>query len=159
MRLQVRSSHLNLNKVKEFLEWILRIGDGKEGEPNDGETIIKIPDDILIKDEVNSPVASIVESVYLFISHNLDNTKYFQERAILVPTNECVEVVNEHLLSIIPGEEKIYLSSDNICASDRNVRGYQELYTPNFLNSINCSGLPNHTLKLKIGVQLCYLEI
>lgn len=69
-----------------------------------------------------------------------------------------MHVVNEHLLSMIPGEEKIYLSSDSICASYRNIRGNQELYTTDFLNSIKSSGLPNHTLKLKVGVPVMLLR-
>ncbi|XP_056688054.1 uncharacterized protein [Spinacia oleracea] len=155
MRLQLGSSG-DSNEIREFSEWILRIGDGKEGEPNDGETTIEIPDDVLIKDVVTNPIAVIVDSIYPSVLENLDDPKFFQDRAILAPTNECVEEVNEQLLSMISGEEKIYLSSDSICKAD--IQGNQELYTPDFLNSIKCSGLPNHTLKLKVGVPVMLLR-
>uniref|UniRef100_A0A803LT15 ATP-dependent DNA helicase n=1 Tax=Chenopodium quinoa TaxID=63459 RepID=A0A803LT15_CHEQI len=67
IRLEVGSSNSNLQDIKEFSEWILRIGDGKEGESNDGEATIQILDDVLIKDVVISPISSIVDSVYPFI--------------------------------------------------------------------------------------------
>ncbi|XP_056689190.1 uncharacterized protein [Spinacia oleracea] len=106
MRLQVGSSE-DSNEIREFSEWILRIGDGKEGEPNDGETTIEIPDDVLIRDVATNPVAAIVDSIYPSVLENLDDPKFFQDRAILAPTNECVEEVNEHLLSMISGEHDI----------------------------------------------------
>lgn len=87
MRIQAGSSDSNLNEIKEFSEWILRVGDGKEGDPNDGEANIQIPENILIKDGGISPIASIVDSVYPFMLEILDNPNYFQERAILAPTN------------------------------------------------------------------------
>ena len=36
------------------------------------------------------------------------------ERAILAPTNEIIDMVNEHILSLFPGEERTYLSLDSI---------------------------------------------
>ncbi|CAF1956578.1 BnaC07g47950D [Brassica napus] len=48
------------------------------------------------------------------------------------------------------GEERIYLSSDSIDPSDTRSVNDQAL-TPDFLNSIKASGLPNHKLRLKIG--------
>ncbi|WZZ70705.1 hypothetical protein YC2023_082075 [Brassica napus] len=47
-------------------------------------------------------------------------------------------------------EERIYLSSDSIDPSDTRSVNDQAL-TPDFLNSIKASGLPNHKLRLKIG--------
>ncbi|XP_021728397.1 uncharacterized protein LOC110695477 [Chenopodium quinoa] len=127
-----------------------------EGEPNDGETTIEIPDEVLIKDEASCPVTSIVKNVYTSILHNLDDPKYFQERVILAPTHECVEVINEHLLNMILGEEKVYLSSDSICKAD--MQNNQELYSTDFLNSIKCSGLSNYSLRLKVGVPVMLLR-
>jgi len=39
---------------------------------------------------------------------------FFQERRILSPTLDAVEHVNEFLLSLVPGEEKEYTSSDSV---------------------------------------------
>lgn len=157
MRLQV-GRNINVEELRDFSEWILRIGDGIEGGPNDGEATIEIPEDLLIKDVVGDPIDAIVQAIYPRILENLDDPKFFQDRAILAPTLECVELVNEHMLSLMAGEEKIYLSCDSICKSDLNMQTNQELYTSDFLNSIKCSGVPNHVLKLKVGVPVMLLR-
>lgn len=51
MRLQSISLCSNLNDVKEFSSWILKVGDGNIRENNDGENEITIPDDLLIKNK------------------------------------------------------------------------------------------------------------
>lgn len=55
---------------------------------------------------------------------------------------------------MVPGEEKVYLSSDSICQSDRNADIKNEIYSSDYINSICISVLPNHELKLKIGVPI-----
>ncbi|XP_022003411.1 uncharacterized protein LOC110900859 [Helianthus annuus] len=48
MRLRVGCQEADLKEIKEFGEWILKLGDGLLGEENDGEIDIEIPDDLLI---------------------------------------------------------------------------------------------------------------
>ncbi|XP_074298853.1 uncharacterized protein LOC141629810 [Silene latifolia] len=82
---------------------------------------------------------------------------YLQERAILAPTHEIVEDVNDYVLSLIHEEERIYLSSDEVSRDDRTM-GEPDLYSTEFLNSIKCSGLPNHELRLKVGAMVMLLR-
>nr|GEU96678.1 uncharacterized protein [Tanacetum cinerariifolium] len=64
MRLQEGARYSqDVNEIKEFADWILNIGDGKLGGPNDGEAVSDILDDLLIKDS-HDPVGSLVQSVY-----------------------------------------------------------------------------------------------
>ncbi|XP_056694876.1 uncharacterized protein [Spinacia oleracea] len=156
MRLQVGRSDSNNNEIREFSEWILKIGDGKVGEPNDGEGTVEIHDDNLIKEATN-PVEAIVNSTYPSILQNLWDPKYFQERAILAPTHDNVEAINDYLLSLMQGEEKEYLSSDTIDQADTNME-MEDMYPVEFLNSIRCSGLPNHRIRLKVGVPVMLLR-
>ena len=53
----------NVDELQEFLYWSFKVGDGKLGRPNDGETIIDIPQDLLIKDAYD-PIAAIVDATY-----------------------------------------------------------------------------------------------
>ncbi|XP_057246786.1 uncharacterized protein LOC104899231 [Beta vulgaris subsp. vulgaris] len=76
---------------------------------------------------------------------------------ILAPTNEMVEIVNDHVLSTIHGEEKVYLSSDAISKEEGNF-GVHEMYSTEFLNTIRCSGLPNHSIRLKVGAPVMLLR-
>ncbi|XP_016185911.2 ATP-dependent DNA helicase PIF1-like [Arachis ipaensis] len=85
-------------------------------------------------------------------------TYIFRVGAILAPTLKSVEKVNDFVLTIFLGMEKKYLSFDTACQADENEDVQQEWFTPEFLNDIKCSGLPNHKLTLKPGVAIMLLR-
>ncbi|KAK9714758.1 hypothetical protein RND81_06G117800 [Saponaria officinalis] len=119
-------------------------------------TSCKFPKDVLIQ-HVTDPIASLVDVTYPRLQSELWNPSYFQERAILAPTHEIVEVVNDYVLSLIPGDERLYLSFDEVSKDDTNI-GERDLYSTQFLNSIRCSGLLNHQLRLKVGAMVMLLR-
>ncbi|XP_074567143.1 uncharacterized protein LOC141823815 [Curcuma longa] len=129
-------------KMKQFSDWIANLGDGKIGEPNDGYATIDIPDELLLKD-CNDPIAAIVDSMYSSSGNNINNTAYFQQRAILALTLDVVQSINEYMISLNHSEGRLYLSSDSMCHSDRNVDLLHDVHTPEFLNGIRCSGVPS----------------
>ncbi|XP_052192755.1 uncharacterized protein LOC127801556 [Diospyros lotus] len=96
-------------------------------------------------------VVSIVNNTYMNFTSNVNETEYHQGRAILASTLDVVETVNEYMIALNAAEAKAYLSSDTTCRSDYNVDLLQDLHTLEFLNSIRCSGVPNHELKLNVG--------
>ncbi|XP_023751561.2 uncharacterized protein LOC111899896 [Lactuca sativa] len=158
MRLTVGRDQSVVEKIRDFAEWLLDIGEGKLGGQNDGETVIDISDDILISDP-NDPIGSLIEFVYPSILDNYNNTSYFQERAILAPKNEAVQEINDRLLLKFPGDEVEYLSSDSVCQSEFVHDQFDaDLYSPDVLNGLKVSGLPNHKLVLKIGVPVMLLR-
>ncbi|XP_076893885.1 uncharacterized protein LOC143546014 [Bidens hawaiensis] len=73
-----------------FAKWFLDLGEGKVGGPSDGDTEIEIPDDLLIKDSLD-PLSDLIEFVYPDILSNYKNKEFFEQRAVLAPTNEVVE--------------------------------------------------------------------
>ncbi|XP_048614935.1 ATP-dependent DNA helicase PIF1-like [Brassica napus] len=158
--MRLLSNNLSTEEAKElqeFSQWILDIGDGKIGDGNDGEALIDIPEEFLILD-ADDPVEAISAAVYGdATSLHQKDPKFFQERAILCPTNEDVNIINQHMLDKLDGEERIYLSSDSIDASDKFSVNDQAL-TPDFLNRIKASGLPNHILRLKVGCPVMLLR-
>ncbi|XP_072062222.1 uncharacterized protein [Arachis hypogaea] len=66
-----------------------------------------------------------------------DNTDGESSRSILAPTLDVVTEVNNHVMSLIHGNERVYLSSDAL---------------------INEDGIPQHRLVLKIGVPMMLLR-
>nr|GEU36289.1 replication protein A 70 kDa DNA-binding subunit B [Tanacetum cinerariifolium] len=89
-------------RLKKMLEqWILKVKDGELGEANDGEVLIHVPEELLI-DAVDDPVTSIIDFTYPNLLNNINNSSYFQEKAILAPTNEVVDIINDHLLNKFP---------------------------------------------------------
>ncbi|XP_074301454.1 uncharacterized protein LOC141632841 [Silene latifolia] len=156
MRLQVGSARIDVDEIRQFSKWILEVGDGLAGGPNDGVASIELPEDILIQPGLDA-IATIVESTYPSLKDHLGDHPYFTERAVLAPTHDVVEEVNDYVLDQIQKEEKVYLSSDEISKEETNY-GVRELYSTEFLNSIRCSGLPNHRLKLKVGAIVMLLR-
>ncbi|XP_056841745.1 uncharacterized protein LOC130494924 [Raphanus sativus] len=138
-------------ELKDFSKWILDVGDGYLGGENDGDATIDIPEEFMIND-AEFPLESISKEIYGDVISLQQNKypKFFQERAILCPTNEDINMINQYMLDKLDGEEITYLSSDCIDPSDQGSVNDQAL-TPDFLNSIKASGLPNHNLRLKIG--------
>jgi ATP-dependent DNA helicase PIF1 len=63
MRLTVGSRPKDVNEIREFADWILKVGDGDLGEPNKGEVSIDVPREILI-DVADDPVQSIIDFTY-----------------------------------------------------------------------------------------------
>nr|XP_043633123.1 ATP-dependent DNA helicase PIF1-like [Erigeron canadensis] len=157
MRLQQGSNTRQQQEIKEFAEWLLKVGDGKLSEPNDGEVEIEIPDDLLIK-STHDPLSDIIECIYPEYVARLYEPKYFEDRAILAPTHETVNLINDTMLATLTGEEREYLSSDSISQSDLNPNMSPDLYSLDFLNKIKMSGLPNHKLTLKVGTPVMLLR-
>ncbi|XP_027927683.1 uncharacterized protein LOC114184576 [Vigna unguiculata] len=107
-----------------------------------GEANLSIPIDLLIQ-ESETPLLSLVKFVYGGLIENIMTPGFFDDGAILYPTIDSVEQVNDFILSLIPGEEQVYLSSDSPCQSDDD----QEI-----------QGIPNHRIKLKVGIPIMLLR-
>ncbi|XP_010424520.1 PREDICTED: ATP-dependent DNA helicase PIF1-like [Camelina sativa] len=143
-------------EIEEFSKWILDVGEGRLSEPNDGVVDIDIPEELLIT-EVTSPIESIITAIYGNSLHTAKDASYFQSRAILCSTNDDVNNINDHMISILEGEERVYLSSDSIDPADKRNKD-NPAYSLDFLNSVRISGVPNHTFRLKIGCPVMLLR-
>ncbi|XP_076941120.1 uncharacterized protein LOC143610555 [Bidens hawaiensis] len=136
----------DFEETKLFAKWLLDIGEGTVGGPNDGVATIDIPDDLLIKDSVDH-LSKFFDFVYPYILQNYEKQHYFQDRAIHAPTNKIVDEINDSLLKFFPGDEVEYLISDTICSSEYiNDTVDAALYSPELLNGLRISRLPNHKL-------------
>nr|GFC00806.1 ATP-dependent DNA helicase PIF1-like [Tanacetum cinerariifolium] len=104
MRLGSGSTESEKKEIQEFTDWILEIGNGKVGGANDGESTIVFPDNMLIP-ETDDDVGAIIDDTYPNLLQNLWNPSFFQEKAILAPTHEMVDIINEQMLSLLLGDE------------------------------------------------------
>ncbi|XP_050878544.1 uncharacterized protein LOC127082353 [Lathyrus oleraceus] len=139
MRLQQAGNTSSTSELELFSNWILKVGDGKLEEPNDGYTDIPIPNDFLISN-YDDPLEAIVSETYPNFLNNYKNPEFLQSRAILAGTIETVDIINQYALGFIPGNEAF------------------DVLTPEFLNKLTTSGLPNHKIKLKIGTPIMLLR-
>ncbi|XP_057414959.1 uncharacterized protein LOC130709848 [Lotus japonicus] len=150
MRLLGNPNDQNVEEIKEFAKWVLGVGDGVLGDYNDGESLITVPAETLIQQSSN-PVSDIVHTMFPNILQNIGSVEYYQDKAILAPTLEAVDVVNKYVLSLFDSNEVTYLSSDSIWGVDEEVGIEADWLTTEFLNDIKCSGMPDHKLVLKEG--------
>ncbi|XP_050909568.1 uncharacterized protein LOC127123389 [Lathyrus oleraceus] len=157
MRLQQAGNTSSTSELELFSNWILKVGDGKLEEPNDGYTDIPIPNDFLISN-YDDPLEAIVSETYPNFLNNYRNPEFLQSRAILAGTIETIDIINQYVLEFIPGEEKEYLSSDSVDTFDGEGNEAFDVLTPEFLNTLTTSSLPNHKIKLKIGTPIMLLR-
>ncbi|KAK7285169.1 hypothetical protein RJT34_19930 [Clitoria ternatea] len=157
MRLESNSTNTDCTSLKQFSQWLLDIGDGNFGQPNDGFAEITIPSEFFIKD-YNDPLEAIVNATYPNLLQLYNNAEFLQSRAILASTVEVVDKINEYVMSFIPGDKKEYYSADTIDKSDKLQNPAFESVTSEFLNSLKTSGLPNHKIKLKVGTPIMLLR-
>lgn len=104
MRLLSNATQTNLEELKEFSEWLLKVGEGEINLPNDGIVDIDIPDDMLIKDEGGNPIQTIVDEIYGKAFGLTNDKNFYPDRAILAPTNDDVDKINTYMLDMFPGK-------------------------------------------------------
>ena len=105
--MRLLSDDLTIQEAEElehFSKWILDVGDGNLGGENDGDATIDIPEEFLITD-AEFPLESICNEIsgdVIYLQQNKDPI-FFQERDILCPTNEDVNMINQHMLDKLDG--------------------------------------------------------
>ncbi|XP_048514974.1 LOW QUALITY PROTEIN: ATP-dependent DNA helicase pif1-like [Athalia rosae] len=131
-----------------FSSKLLLIGDGKVPH---FENKIEIDRDL---GERVTSIEELISKVYPNIVE-IENKDYqwMCQRAILAARNSSVDDINNQILTKLPGDTVTYTSIDNVMDPEDAVHYPQE-----FLNSLNPSGLPPHSLKLKIGAPIILLR-
>ena len=156
MRLKSLSS-VDAEKVREFSEYLLSIGEGREKTyPEIGEDMIMIPETLksdAMKNEktLEQFCYEIFDNIKTIVENGLKSsdsswTEYFTKRVIIAPTNVEANEINHILHKVFPGQETVYRSYDTVRNTDK-----PQLYPLEFLNTIQVSSIPPHIIRLKIG--------
>ena len=146
--------HLNTQIQAEcnFSKWQLEVG---HGQHIDEQGTIRLPDHFKCAENT---IASLIQTIYPGVNQlPLPPDNYFAERTILTSQNDDVDDINEEMLRQFPGEEREFMSADSVKGNGDNCEG-ELLYPVEYLNSINCSGLPLSKLKLKVGCPVMVLR-
>jgi ATP-dependent DNA helicase PIF1 len=102
---------------------------------------IEIPDELLLKFD-GDKIACMVDVVYPDIQSMYMDIACLRERAILTPTNDIADTINNHIVFLIPDEERQYLSADSILKPPNTRDSYDLLYPVEFINSLNGNNFP-----------------
>ncbi|KAF7150822.1 hypothetical protein RHSIM_Rhsim02G0216400 [Rhododendron simsii] len=83
---------------------------------------------------------------------------FLTEHTILSARNDDVSAINIVALNAFPGDATSYFAADKMSNDDEHDRTIINRYPPEFLNSLNPSGLPPFKLDLKIGCPIMLLR-
>uniref|UniRef100_A0A0L8IF80 DNA helicase Pif1-like 2B domain-containing protein n=1 Tax=Octopus bimaculoides TaxID=37653 RepID=A0A0L8IF80_OCTBM len=108
-----------------------------------GEFKIKLPNDLCVE---SATLLDLCDFIYADLKNNFTNAVWLANRAIVTPTNEAAQFVNDFLLTRIPGELKIYRSSDTV--------DNETLYPIEFINKLTPSRFPSDVLKKNCSIML-----
>ncbi|KAK6998606.1 ATP-dependent DNA helicase PIF7, partial [Biomphalaria glabrata] len=128
--------NMRVQNNKQFSKHLLRIGNGKY-------KTISFPWQFCHWEQ---SYEGLIKKVYPDILENFKSSEWLCERAILAPTNQCVDRLNVLIQDKLPGAITTYKSLDTVVNSEES-----ELYPEEFLNTLELPGLPSHILQLKIG--------
>ena len=141
-----KALHEELKNREQFL---LDLGEGKlpANTTADGYNLIEIPSSMCqpSKDEV-------IEKVFDEFKSHIGDAEYFQGRVLLATTNKIVDEVNDEIVERIAGDLHTFHSIDTVEDVDNST-----MFPTEFLNSLNLSGLLEHTLKVKVNTVVILL--
>nr|GEX37284.1 DNA helicase [Tanacetum cinerariifolium] len=155
MRLQ-RSGLTNeeRKRSKTFAKWLLDVGNGKIGEPEEEEdqdsSWITIPPEYSVNNDEKS-LSRLINFIYDDTTLKTPNAGSLQEKVIVCSKNATADDVNAKILSNIEGQRKIYLSNDEVILMGSETSETELLYLTEYLNTITFLGFPPHELELNVG--------
>ncbi|XP_021727710.1 uncharacterized protein LOC110694854 [Chenopodium quinoa] len=98
---------------------LVRVGDGCEHTVD--EDMIKLPASICVGNGDQISVNNLIHQIFLNLTEHVGDVSYMEQRAIITPTNDEVDTLNEKILQDFVREEKIYYSCDSISEDRQNV--------------------------------------
>lgn len=122
---------------EEFRSFLLDIGNGTY-PTIDGGDMIALPENIVLSSEDD-----LVREVYgqdVPISPDV-----IRSSAILCPKNSHCSTINDSIIAMLPGDVRTYYSINRVVDENNDANNYPV----EFLNTLEFSGLPPHTLTLK----------
>ncbi|XP_031120314.1 uncharacterized protein LOC116023453 [Ipomoea triloba] len=141
LRLNTDEEGANIEEIKDFAQWLAQIGDGILGGPNDGYAKVQIPQEMLLP-STGDNIATIVDNIFPMFKEGGCHQEYMESRAILAPTLDVENAVNEYMTDLHVAESRTYLSCDTVCNADSNNGILSDMHTLEFLNGLKASGIP-----------------
>ncbi|GKF83391.1 DNA helicase, partial [Tanacetum coccineum] len=110
-------------RVAAFAQWLLDIGDGHLGTPDEldpeSTSWVDIPDNYRIPDDENG-FLKLIRFIYDDQTLRNPTPQQLQEKVIVCPKNEVVDIVNTKVMSMIPGTPTVYTSYDEALPHGHN---------------------------------------
>jgi ATP-dependent DNA helicase PIF1 len=153
VRIELRNiaCSMDVQEAESFNDFLNHIGDGTyPTHPDMGPNLIEILSRILAQ---NQELKEFIKEIYPDLETHSEDSIYKQQRVILTTKNSTVDRINEYVIDKFPGESHTFFSADSLEDDDN-----KNAYTPEFLNTLNLSGLPPHKLILKKNATIILLR-
>jgi hypothetical protein len=111
---------------------------------------------IAATENIEQNIQLITDAAFPNFQLQHSNPTYLLERTILTSKNSDAGAINSFMLHRLPGDMRIMHSVDNIVDDQRG--NLSAMYPTEFLNTLTPSGLPHHTLQLKVGMPVILLR-
>ncbi|GJS92439.1 DNA helicase [Tanacetum coccineum] len=131
------------NLISSFASWLLDIGDGKTGEPDqedpENTNWIHIPLTCCLPD-VKQGLSKLIDFIYDQMTLRTPSAITLQKKAIVCPKNETANMINSKVLEMVQGEMTTYLSHDEAIPPECNRADTEMLYHVEHLNTLKFLG-------------------
>lgn len=147
-------------EAAQHAQWLLDVGHGRT-HINGDHSKVAIPQHMLRPD-----IDSLLNAVYAGLESDIPPPpEFFLNRIVLSARNEDVNDVNDRLLDRMAGPVHVYHSADSVLleagadedtSDSTSQRGHP--FPPEYLRSLQASGLPLGELRLKVGCPIILLR-
>ncbi|GKE62650.1 DNA helicase, partial [Tanacetum coccineum] len=152
---------IDRERVFVFAQWLLNVGNGNIGTPNDCDpekcSWVDIPEHYCIPDDGDG-ISNLIDFIYDNETLHYPSTVKLQDKAIMCPKNDTTDIINNKILSLQPGRTYTYLRYDDAIPHAHDGGEVELLYLREYLNTLSFVGLPLHRLELKIGTPIMLLR-
>lgn len=147
------AENMRASEDPKFSDWLLNIGNGTHPSATpDLKDYVQIPNDLILNGKTND-LASFAFNTKEEITPEDISCKF--NAAILTPLNEDADKINALVLERMTGDERVYLSSNQIITDDP---AEADLYPIESILEDTPSGYPHHRLALKVGCVVMLLK-
>ncbi|GJS85835.1 DNA helicase [Tanacetum coccineum] len=118
---------------------------------------VNIPDEFYIPDS-DAALANLINFIYDQMTLQTPTATDLQKKVIACPKNESADMINAKVLSMLNGQQQVYVSLDEATPHVNDGGETELLYPPEYLNLLNFAGFPPHRLELKVGAPIILLR-
>ncbi|GJU13751.1 DNA helicase [Tanacetum coccineum] len=145
--------------LNSFASWLLDVGDGIVGRPDEEDpkntSLINItPTDCVLPDDHG--LSKFIDFIYDQSTLQTPSTITLQQKA-MCPKKETADIINSKVLDMVNGERTTYVSQDEAILVENDGVETEILYPVEHLNTLKLLGFPSHQLELKVKAPIMLL--
>ncbi|GJZ64847.1 DNA helicase [Tanacetum coccineum] len=152
-----RKTNWHVNLPHGFLTLAMATLENRNLEDNESSSWVRIPEEYCIPDD-NDGLPNLINFIYDTNTLQHPSAQELQQKAIVCPRNDTVDIINSQILSMVDSESTIYKSSNEAVPLGNDRGAAKLLYPMEYLNTLQPSGFPAHELELKLGVPIMLLR-